>query len=186
MVSPGAAASTAGWIVENWPVPSRRTVKVAAWAAPAADTNRTATNASRRILYSFRARLRQQVTPDYFTITARVRKSTPGPTARKRFSTSTPVEGAVVLGPRLAVLGAGEGQARLQLTVAQAGDAQVRIYNARGMLVRDLFSGRLDAGQRVLVWDGRDTSGRTAASGVYFVRAITGGQSLTGRVVMVR
>jgi carboxypeptidase T len=101
-------------------------------------------------------------------------------------TTSTAVDGPVVLGPRLAVLGAGDGQARLQLTLGQSADAQVRIYNARGMLVRDLFDGRLDAGQRVLVWDGRDASGRTAASGVYFVRAVTGGQALTGRVTMVR
>jgi hypothetical protein len=101
-------------------------------------------------------------------------------------SSSTAVDGSVVLGPRLAVLGGGEGQARLQLTLGQPADAQVRIYNARGMLVRDLFDGRLDAGQRVLVWDGRDASGRTAASGVYFVRAVTGGQALTGRVMMVR
>ncbi len=101
-------------------------------------------------------------------------------------TSSTAVDGPVVLGPRLAVLGAGEGQARLQLTLGQPADAQVRIYNARGMLVRDLFDGRLDAGQRVLVWDGRDASGRTAASGVYFVRAVTGGQALTGRVMMVR
>ncbi len=101
-------------------------------------------------------------------------------------TTSTAVDGPVVLGPRLAVLGGGAGQARLQLTLGQAADAQVRIYNARGMLVRDLFEGRLDAGQRVLVWDGRDAGGRTAASGVYFVRAVAGGQALTGRVMMVR
>jgi carboxypeptidase T len=101
-------------------------------------------------------------------------------------STSTAVDGPIVLGPRLAVLGGGGGQARLQLTLGQPADAQVRIYNARGMLVRDLFDGRLDAGQRVLVWDGRDGNGRTAASGVYFVRAVTGGQALTGRVTMVR
>jgi len=109
-----------------------------------------------------------------------------GETRSFTVTTSTAVDGAVVLGPRLAVLGGGGDQARLQLTLGQAGDAQVRIYNARGMLVRDLFSGSLDAGQRVLVWDGRDAGGRTAASGVYFVRAVTGGQALTGRVTMVR
>ncbi len=109
-----------------------------------------------------------------------------GETRTFAVSSSTAVDGAVVLGPRLAVLGGDEGQARLQLTLGQPADAQVRIYNARGMLVRDLFDGRLDAGQRVLVWDGRDGTGRTAASGVYFVRAVTGGQTLTGRVMMVR
>jgi hypothetical protein len=101
-------------------------------------------------------------------------------------SSSTAVGGVVVLGPRLTMLGSVAGQARLQLTLGQPGEAQVRIYNARGQLVRDLFNGSLDAGQRVLVWDGRDASGRTAASGVYFVRAVTGGQALTGRVTMLR
>ena len=44
--------------------------------------------------------------------------------------------------------------------------------------------GVLGAGQRELVWDGRDDAGRAVASGVYFVRAVVGDEALTGRVVV--
>jgi flagellar hook assembly protein FlgD len=88
--------------------------------------------------------------------------------------------------PRLAVIGQGGSRAELRLSLPQGADVSVKIYNARGQLVRDLFSGHVGAGQQVLVWDGHDGQGRQAASGVYFVRAETGRQALTGRVVMVR
>ncbi len=101
-------------------------------------------------------------------------------------STSTGVDGVVIGGPRLSVLGNGEGSARLQLSLTQAGAAQVKIYNARGMLVRDLFSGDLGAGAHILVWDGRDRQGGAAASGVYFVRATASERTLVNRVVIVR
>lgn len=98
----------------------------------------------------------------------------------------TATGGIVIGGPRLAVLGGGSGQAELQLTLPLATDLKVKIYNARGMLVRDLYSGAANAGTQVLTWDGRDRRGGQAASGVYFVRAVTSKEVLTDRVVMVR
>ena len=95
--------------------------------------------------------------------------------------------GDVLLGdPRLAVLGQGGARAELQLSLPRAADVSVKIYNARGMLVRDLFDGSVASGERVLAWDGRDAGGRQVASGVYLVRATAGADVLTGRVVMVR
>jgi carboxypeptidase T len=99
--------------------------------------------------------------------------------------TSTGVDG-VLVGPRLNVIGQGGDRAELQLSLDRGADVQVKIYNARGQLVRDLFGGAVDAGSRVLVWDGRDADGRPAASGVYFVRAELADEVLRGRVVMVR
>ncbi len=109
-----------------------------------------------------------------------------GETRSFTVGSATPVEGVVLGDPRLSVLGQGGDRAELRLSLPQGADVAVKIYNARGQLVRDLFSGRVSAGERVLVWDGRDTAGRQAASGVYFVRAETGSEALTGRVVMVR
>jgi len=88
--------------------------------------------------------------------------------------------------PRLSVLGTGGSQSEMQLSLPMAADVSVKIYNARGALVRNLFSGRVSSGERTLMWDGRDGSGRPAASGAYFVQASTGNTVLTGRVVMVR
>jgi carboxypeptidase T len=97
------------------------------------------------------------------------------------------VSSAVVIGPRLRVIGpVGAGRARLELTRAQAGNAVVEIFDARGARIRRLHSGHLDGGAQILVWDGRGHGGRQAASGVYFVRAETEGVVLVGRVVLVR
>ena len=96
-------------------------------------------------------------------------------------------DGVVVRGPRLAVLGSVAGnQVRVSLDLPAPAVARVEIYDARGARVRELHRGVLEAGARVLVWDGRDTIGRAVASGVYFVRAQLGDTALNGRVTLVR
>ena len=108
-----------------------------------------------------------------------------GETRAFTVGTTTPVD-AVLIGPRLLVLGQGSGSAELQLSLPYAADVSVKIYNARGHLVRDLYRGHVDGGSSLMVWDGRDGDGRQTASGVYFVRAVAGVDVLNGRVVMVR
>lgn len=108
-----------------------------------------------------------------------------GETRSFTVSGGTPV-GDLLAGPRLLVLHQGGGRAELQLSLPQAGDIAVKIYNARGQLVRNLFADRVDSGSRVMVWDGCDGQGRQAASGIYLVRVETGTTMLTGRVVLVR
>ncbi len=92
-----------------------------------------------------------------------------------------------IINPRLSVLGNVTGNgARLQLNLPSSVDVSVDIYDARGARIRQLHSGAMNSGSSVLVWDGRDGSGRSASSGVYFVRAIAGAETMTGRVVVVR
>jgi hypothetical protein len=50
------------------------------------------------------------------------------------------------------------------------GHARVRVFDAGGRLVRDLFDGTLGAGGHSLEWDGSDNLGRQVASGTYFYR----------------
>ena len=50
------------------------------------------------------------------------------------------------------------------------GTVDLVVYDASGRLVRTLASGHYGAGERELVWDGRDRAGREVASGVYFAR----------------
>ena len=92
-----------------------------------------------------------------------------------------------ILGPRLAVLGpVSSDHVRMQLELPAATDVTLNIYDARGHLVRRLYTGPAQAGARVLSWDGRDSNGRSVASGVYFVQLQTEQQSLTEKVVVVR
>ncbi len=46
---------------------------------------------------------------------------------------------------------------------------QVLVYDARGRLVRDLYSGRLPAGPHSVEWDGLDSYGRPSPSGIYML-----------------
>jgi|GEM_PF-2640474 len=45
----------------------------------------------------------------------------------------------------------------------------INVHNLRGQKVKQLFSGRKEAGQYGIVWDGRDESGLRCSSGIYFV-----------------
>ena len=46
----------------------------------------------------------------------------------------------------------------------------IRLYNASGQLVRQLFDGLAGSGRHEVVWDGRDAYGQPAPSGVYYIR----------------
>ncbi|MFO7609625.1 MAG: M14 family zinc carboxypeptidase [Candidatus Krumholzibacteriia bacterium] len=90
-------------------------------------------------------------------------------------------------GPRLQVQRPVSGRgAELRLLLPTAAQVTVDVHDLRGALVRRLHTGRLDSGERTLVWDGRDRGGRAAASGVYLVRLKAGRDVATGRVVLVR
>jgi hypothetical protein len=63
----------------------------------------------------------------------------------------------------------------------------VEVYDVSGRLVRRLASGEVrDAGPAVIRWDGRDETGREAASGLYIARVRAGGTVANARMVLVR
>jgi hypothetical protein len=64
--------------------------------------------------------------------------------------------------------------------------AKVRIYNVAGRLVKELPARPGVAGRNERVWDGTDSGGNNVASGVYFVRVESGGETAGGKVVLLR
>lgn len=60
------------------------------------------------------------------------------------------------------------------------------VYDARGRLVRSLAEGARPAGQHVIAWEGRDGSGHSLPSGVYFVRLVTATGEFSRSVTLVR
>jgi hypothetical protein len=67
-----------------------------------------------------------------------------------------------------------------------AGVVTLAIHNVNGQLVRTLVDGPLPGGQSVAVWDGRDDSGRRAATGVYFAALDAGGQSVFRKMILIK
>jgi len=76
------------------------------------------------------------------------------------------------------------GAVRLSLELPQPTHAEVAIYDVVGRRVATLLEGAMDAGRHDLAWDRRVSGGRRADAGVYFVRAVSGGTTLTRRVVL--
>jgi hypothetical protein len=56
--------------------------------------------------------------------------------------------------------------------------AEIRIYDMRGRLIRTLPAGAVKAGHHELLWYGRDDAGRNVASGLYFCVLVADGDHM--------
>ena len=75
----------------------------------------------------------------------------------------------------------------IDFTVEKGGPARLAIYSARGVWVKDLFSGDVTAGeQRSATWDGRDRRGLQAPSGTYYYRLTSAGESRVGKMMLLK
>jgi hypothetical protein len=74
----------------------------------------------------------------------------------------------------------------ISFTLAQSGPASLKIYNAKGQMVRQLTNAEYNAGQHHLVWDGRDTKGRPVSSGLYFYRLQTKDFSQSHKMILMK
>lgn len=74
----------------------------------------------------------------------------------------------------------------LCFSLQRAGPAELDVFDVRGRLVRSLFRGHAPAGQSSVVWDGTDSRGRQAASGVYFYRLRAEGVTRTRKMLLLK
>ena len=65
-------------------------------------------------------------------------------------------------------------------------EVSLEVYNVSGQRVRTLASGTWDAGRHSVTWNGRDDSGRSVSSGLYFTLFRSGGSSESKRVTLIR
>ena len=75
--------------------------------------------------------------------------------------------------------------------LAEDASVTVRIYDVKGELIRSLDVGRQGAGaytnrQRAAYWDGKDNTGQSVASGIYFYQLLADGFSETRRMVVMK
>ena len=74
----------------------------------------------------------------------------------------------------------------IDLTLPSADRVQVTILDTSGRRIREVASATLPAGVHAFRWDGRDTSGRAARAGVYFVTVVTGERKIGTRLLRLR
>jgi hypothetical protein len=101
-------------------------------------------------------------------------------------STSVPDDAVIVM-----ALGPGSpnpftAETSLQFSLPTPGHAVVEVYEVSGRLVTTLVDGSMPAGVNRVVWDGRDSRGAPAASGIYFCRAQVGEWQQSRKLVLLR
>jgi len=72
----------------------------------------------------------------------------------------------------------------LRLSLESRREVELGVYDVTGRLVRRLDGGLLEAGERELIWDGRDDGGRELPAGVYFAGLKRGGE-IEGRAKLL-
>jgi len=65
-------------------------------------------------------------------------------------------------------------------------NVQIKIFDIVGRIVRILLNENKNSGQYNIIWDGKDISGNTAGSGVYFYKLESAFGSLTGKMILLR
>jgi len=75
---------------------------------------------------------------------------------------------------------------RIPFDLPRESPISLRLFDARGRLVRTLAREVRRAGSHSILWDGRDDAGGTVVPGVYFYQLRAGTFASTGRLVVVR
>jgi len=71
-------------------------------------------------------------------------------------------------------------------TVPTQRHVALRVYSVSGRLIRTLVDASVPAGLHRARWDGRDSEGREARSGIYFFKFTAGDVERTARVMRLR
>jgi len=64
--------------------------------------------------------------------------------------------------------------------------AEVRLYDMRGRLVRTIARGSYAPGFQSAAWNGRDDRGHKIASGIYFLKSVSGGHEESIKITVIR
>jgi len=70
--------------------------------------------------------------------------------------------------------------------LATKSQVSVRIYNAKGQLIRTLLDQSLNADTYTIKWDGRDDRGYTCSTGVYFIKMQADKKNFVNKAVLLK
>jgi hypothetical protein len=78
------------------------------------------------------------------------------------------------------------GSTRVSFATGHERPARLVVVDVSGRVVKTLLDGTVPSGRTWLGWDGRDDSGREAASGIYFFRLSTREGARTTKGILLR
>ncbi|PIV81819.1 hypothetical protein COW53_02305 [bacterium CG17_big_fil_post_rev_8_21_14_2_50_64_8] len=74
----------------------------------------------------------------------------------------------------------------IHFSLGHPGNVRLRIYNARGQLIRTLVDGVFQSGPQDVEWNGQDDGRRDVSSGVYMYRLDADRATYSGKMMLVR
>jgi len=74
----------------------------------------------------------------------------------------------------------------LSFSLANPDYLRLAVFDLMGREVRNLYTGRLDAGEHQIEWDGTDSAGRVMPAGVYYSRLSTSTRSHINKMILIR
>ena len=75
---------------------------------------------------------------------------------------------------------------RIDFSIVNRGLVSLRIYDVKGVMIRELVSKNMDPGEYFVEWGGDDGRGNAAGSGVYFCRLTSSGRSVVRKIVLLK
>ncbi|MGH7485274.1 MAG: T9SS type A sorting domain-containing protein [bacterium] len=79
-----------------------------------------------------------------------------------------------------------EAGTKLNFAIPRSGSVKLAIYDVTGRRVALIVDQALPSGMRGVTWDGRDGKGWPVASGTYFARLESAGQTQVRKIVVAR
>jgi hypothetical protein len=74
----------------------------------------------------------------------------------------------------------------LTFDVARAGNVTIQIYDVSGRLIATMLNAPKAIGRHQVEWNGKDASGSSMPSGIYFYRMKTAGYEATKKMILIR
>lgn len=74
----------------------------------------------------------------------------------------------------------------IRFNLPESSQVAVTIFNVLGQKVKNLYNGEMNGGNNTLSWNGKDNSGKTVGTGVYFYTIKTAQNHFTGKMLLVK
>ncbi len=75
---------------------------------------------------------------------------------------------------------------KIEFTLPAKSQVELKIYNVRGELVKTLLNENMDATTHSVIWDGRNSTGQSVSSGVYFYSLKAGSYEKMEKMTLVK
>jgi len=74
----------------------------------------------------------------------------------------------------------------ISYNIPQSGQTELKIYNIRGQLVKQLVNEYQECGEHTISWNGKDDSNSPVSSGIYFSKVFSAGNTQVHKMMMIK